>query len=308
MKNLLIPLVVLVLLVTGCTKENEQNTTSKVQTRTGVVESINFPTTTLEFASMDALNCTIENLTGMTHEQRQQWFAGQSGFVSMNAASIQINDQMRVCNSWDEVKGLQEKYADLFIFDPNTKVLNASPFLKTNKFGYEWVCNAYGDVTVAGKVINFNNITTYAETWLGKAEQESVLTKENPTSITMILWGAPYERSTIVASREVAGLQSTLFISYITQKELAAGFWLNYEDIFTISYSDYCTKTSVFSYYYEPYKFIMKSGDSEKITTTGGSQVKQPVGIYNYAVGASTGYNIYSNCLNTARDIEINLL
>lgn len=310
MKNIFLPLIAIAMLFVGCAKENEQDLLSKAQTRVSDIQPISFSTKTLEFGSMEALNATISDLSDMTYEQREQWLSEHDSFVSMGAAAGQVNEQMRVCNSWDEVKGLQKEYADLFIFDPNTKVLNAAPFLKTDISGYQWVCNAYGDVTIGGAVVNLNNISTYAETWIAKAERESVLTRTTrATNMLTITSGAPYKRTTVAATlRKFNAYDNALCLQYRSQSQINDQWFIDEQDVFTIAYSFLYTNLSALNYYFMGYDAIEKNGAVHRTTTTPNEDNKEDVGLRGLGYRVQTGYTIYSRFQNNqGGDLVIDL-
>lgn len=218
------------LLFMGCSKENTASTPVAPQADTEA-EAVHFSTATLRFASMEELDQTIAQVAMMTPEERQAWEAAHEGFVSMNAAARTVADQMKSANGKQGVLALQKKYADLFIFDPNQEEVSAIPFFKSNRVGYAHVCNAYGDVEVAGQLVNLNDITTYAETWVGKAMTGT----RNPVHRLILTNGSSHRFIAVSTYNDDLGKGKQIFIRYSSQLTFN-GVWYPTDDQYTVSY------------------------------------------------------------------------
>lgn len=293
------------MLFVGCAKEVEEQAPTDRSTRTEATQQpIEFSNQTLSFASMAQLDAKVAELAELTYEDRQAWLDGQSGFLSMQNASYQINEQMRICPDLDNVLALREAYADLFVFDPSTIVpVNATPYYKVSKSGYEWVCNAYGDVEVGGQVLNLNDITSYAQTWRGKIDSESILSRSPQTrgvnTLTLTDGGA---RSFITAKfTGVNTIEAAL--EYKSEGIINSQWWAPREDEFTVSFIEGKTNISSFDAYKGIYAFITYPGSWATVTTYNGTTVTQPVGVSYQGFINSTRYNIGSK--NTYRSGEI---
>lgn len=307
MKKLLLPIIALAMLFVGCAKEVEEQAPTDRSTRTEATQQpIEFSNQTLSFASMAQLDAKVAELAELTYEDRQAWLDGQSGFVSMEAAASKVGEQMRICPDLDNVLALREAYADVFVFDPSTVVpVNAAPYYKVSKSGYEWVCNAYGDVEVGGQVLNLNDITSYAQTWRGKADNEAILARNPATrainTLTLTDGGA---RSTITAIfMPSSGYRVSL--KYVSEGIINSQWWAPREDKFTVSFTEDRTNLSSFDYYDGIYAFLTYPGSWATVTTVNGIIVEQILGTTSKNFVNSTCYTIESKNAYKSGDLVI---
>lgn len=171
MKKLLFSILATSVLFAGCAKENVENTSTASRVGDESTKVIEFSTQTLKFANMEEMLNTIIDISAMNAEQRQQWDAKNVGFTSMQAAGYMIVEQMKAIGNKEGILAMRPAYSDLFIFDPNTEEVRVAPQFKASKPGYQWICNAYGDVEIGNKIVNLNDITTFEETWIGKGSK-----------------------------------------------------------------------------------------------------------------------------------------
>lgn len=296
------------MLFVGCAKEVEEQAPTDRSTRTEATQQpIEFSNQTLSFASMAQLDAKVAELAELTYEDRQAWLDGQSGFLSMQNASYQINEQMRICPDLDNVLALREAYADLFVFDPSTIVpVNAAPYYKVSKSGYEWVCNTYGDVEVGGQVLNLNDITSYAQTWRGKADSEAILARNPATRAVNSLTLSGYGKTALITMTFLyENTKRKALMRFESGSLINGNRWIHSEDIFTISYTEDLTNTSVFDRYFGIFDFIKSPENFGTIITTNGAIIETQVGETSRAYINLTGYTIYTENTNYSGDIEI---
>lgn len=308
MKHILLPVLAFTMLFAGCSKAVEDQDPSDLATRSvGALLPIEFGSERLSFASMADLESTVADLTALSYEDRQAWLDGQAGFVSMEGAASQINDQMRVSPNLDNVLALREAYADVFLFDPSTVVpVNAAPYYKVSKSGYEWVCNAYGDVEVAGQVVNLNDITSYAQTWRGKIESANNLTKSPETRALNTLTLSGYGRiSYITMSYKIDLLKVTPIMKFESRSIINSEWTVPVQDLFTVSYLPGRTNINSLEGYYNIFSFIKYEGKSGTITTSNGNITDIQVGYVYSTYIESTSYTIYSDNTRQSGSITI---
>lgn len=305
MKHILLPVLAFTMLFAGCSKAVEDQDPSDLATRSvGALLPIEFGSERLSFASMADLESTVADLTALSYEDRQAWLDGQAGFVSMEGAASQINDQMRVSPNLDNVLALREAYADVFLFDPSTVVpVNAAPYYKVSKSGYEWVCNAYGDVEVAGQVVNLNDITSYAQTWRGKMESANNLTKSPETRAVNILRLENGGTRSIIEAIFVTSSGLKVQLKYTSEGVINHEWWLPREDNFIVSFTEDRTNLSALERYEGIYAFLTYPGSFATVTTVGGAVTIQNVGTTSKSYMNSTCYTIESKNTYMSGDI-----
>lgn len=150
----------LLLTVTGC--EKEMPTSPEVTT---APEAVTFSDAVLSFDSLDDLKATARELGTMSDEGRRAWYAEQCpDFVSQNEAMWMVVDELNEQPDMAALRACQTKYDGLFLFNPNEAEMDVSPYIPHDKPGYDLICNAYGNVQIAGEIINCNEYTQYEET------------------------------------------------------------------------------------------------------------------------------------------------
>lgn len=300
MKKLLLPIVALAMLFIGCAKEVEEQSPADRSTRTEAIQQpLEFSNQTLSFISMAQLDAKVAELKELTYEDRQAWLDGQSGFLSMQDASWQINDQMKICPNLDNVLALREAYADLFVFDPSTVLpVNAAPYYKVSKSGYEWVCNAYGEVEVGGQVLNLTDITSYAQTWRGKADNEAILARNPATRAvnTLTITNPSNSRTVMVTMRYSGGGSGhDVYMRFETGTIINNTTWIHERDVVYVSYVENRTEIKAMSTFSYQFNKLKQKGAQIVYNT-------QDNGMVNAVVG-TTSYSSFRTCylINSSR-------
>lgn len=298
MKKVLLPILTMAILFVGCSKAVESQDELQPATRASMPQAIEFSTATLEFSSMEELQNTITEVSTMSDNQKDQFLADKGEFVSMAEASNMIVEQMREIGTKEGILDMRNAYTDLFIFDPNTTEVRVAPFFKSNNHGYELVCNAYGDVKVAGSVVNLNEINTFAETWIGKAELAALsLDGIQPMQETnlVLISNSRNQKLVVTANCNLKALEvRELYLKFESMSGYN-GIWYPNVDTYTVSNVSGLTDNRVITKFNSKFLYgtLDYPGKSFTNTTTG----------YNFTniefVGDarpfySTGYNISS--------------
>lgn len=283
------------LLFMGCSEDNAANADAAPQAERETATG-RFSTATLQFDSMEELDQAIADVATMTPEEKQAWEASHEGFVSMNAAARTVADEMKSANGKQGVLALQKKYADLFIFDPNQEEVSAIPLFKSNRVGYAHVCNAYGDVEVAGQIVNLNDITTYAETWMGKAlaQSKSATRGDGYHPVTnLILTNGSSHRFIAASTWNDVGNTCQIFIRYSSQLTFN-GVWYPTDDTYTVSYEPEVTDNSTITSFDPNFRYseLKAAGDSFTNTTPFPDYMRDE--FIGFSQSYSTGYRIAS--------------
>lgn len=312
MKKLIFPVLAVAMLFVGCSKEIDQQDEQRPATRTAALPSaLEFSDATLEFASMDELQNAVSELSAMSDEQKDQLLADNGEFVSMVEASMMIVEQMREIGDKAGILEMRNAYTDLFIFDPNTTQVRVAPFYKNNNHGYEFVCNAYGDVKVAGSIVNLNKINTYAETWFGQAEQATlslrgveprkarqyVLLKDNGSQKFTITTG-----TTTVVEDQYHYYAPTL--TFKSESGYGVDIWYPNKDTYTVTYVETLTQNAFLYKFLGEYGKLLKAGDSFTKDTNGNYVNTMKIGITSHP-SYLTGYNISTKYTGKAVNVML---
>lgn len=306
MKKVLLPILTMAILFVGCSKAVESQDELQPATRASMPQAIEFSTATLEFSSMEELQNTITEVSTMSDNQKDQFLADKGEFVSMAEASNMIVEQMREIGTKEGILDMRNAYTDLFIFDPNTTEVRVAPFFKSNNHGYELVCNAYGDVKVAGSIVNLNEINAYAETWFGQAEQATLsLRSIEPRMVRQYILTANSNTQRFTITTGVT-YSSNIYTPTLTFKSESGynGMWYPNMDTFTVSYKDMITNNSIIIAFDSRFQYskILKAGDSFTENTNGSYTNTQRIGTTKQSLYV-TGYNISTKY--TGKNVDV---
>lgn len=228
MYKLLFSIISASMLITGCTKIEPEAASKNTKSSNESTEILEFSKKTLQFKNMEELHSTIIDISAMNGQQRQQWDLSNDGFTSMEAAGYMIVEQMKTIGNKDGILAMRSAYDDLFIFDPNTDEVRVAPLFKASKPGYQWICNAYGNVEIDNKIVNLNDITTFDQTWIGNGK------KTRGVSILELLGNS--RRLTVASSCNEWSGKSQAFLRY-TSEVRQSGTWYPSGDTYTVSYA-----------------------------------------------------------------------
>jgi len=233
-------IILTVFIFTSCTKDNQQLEMIPEESK---MEAINFSTKTLSFANENELYSTISSLILMDAQEREQWLRSHGGFVSQSEAALLASEQIAQCKSINQMLALKDQYSQ-FIFN-DTDPTDLVPYEPTSNFGSSWVCNAYGDVEVGGKVVNLNNIKAYSETFYAKIEQEN-LTRATFTNNLYIKttkrkvwadtgWVLSWILNISTGQFEISQSNAVLGLKLATHYRDGLGIWHTYNNLFVIT-------------------------------------------------------------------------
>lgn len=160
-KSLLFPcLFALGFLAVGCVKNEISESSGD-----GAKQYTEFNHVTLEFDSEETMNSAVMTLTQMTDDERQAWYAKRNpSFVCQQDAMWIVVGELETVQNEEQLRECQKKYSGIFIFNPNEEEADISPYIPHDVPGISLVCNAYGEVSIAGRKVNYNTFETYAET------------------------------------------------------------------------------------------------------------------------------------------------
>jgi hypothetical protein len=115
------------------------------------------------FDSMYDFQKAALEITKMPYDQFEKWLTSQGDFVSQWAFMDEIRAEMARVESWDEALEARKKYEGMYIFNPNEEDLDGDPYCPVSTKEYSFLLNKFGDVRIAGKVVNFNDLKTFDE-------------------------------------------------------------------------------------------------------------------------------------------------
>jgi hypothetical protein len=117
----------------------------------------------LSFDSMDDFYKAALEITEMPYAELEKWIASQGDFVSQWSFMEVIRKEMALVRSWEEALAARKKYEGMYIFNPNEEELDGDPYCPVSGKLYSYLLNKFGDVRIAGRVVNLNDLKTYDE-------------------------------------------------------------------------------------------------------------------------------------------------
>lgn len=119
----------------------------------------------LSFSSEDEMFEQIQSLKLMTEDEQDAWYKKHANaFVSQQKFMWQIVEELDNASSMETVREIQAKYTGQMLFNTNPDDEDIAPYIPSNYKGTEFVCDKNGNVLIAGKVRNYNNLTSYEQT------------------------------------------------------------------------------------------------------------------------------------------------
>lgn len=271
----------------GCTKsKNAESIDDSV-----AIDPIEFSTKTLSFASFDEFRASVGDLIFMTEEDRQLWFKDKTDFTSQEQAASLVSQQLMKCRTYKQAAQLMDKYTQ-FVFNRESDEPDFTAYVPTNSLGYSMVCNAYGNVTIGGEVVNLNDVKTYDQTWQAGVERRHMesLTKGSSSTPNEVycytdnrkMWATAFR----VTYHAVNGIpmENRLVLRLGAQQKICFIFcaWHEYDNEFSIMRN---------SYSYSGFT----PGDAFLPLFANGQDVKVPGGVKVAAVGLINGTNVTAN-------------
>lgn len=302
------------LIFVGCAKDDAANDQPAPMTRSAVVfQADEFSHNMLSFADRDELDAKINEVAMMSMDEKMQWLASNAGFMSMSEAMRIVSAQMVESGSKDAVIEIQRAYSDVFLFDPSTVEVVAMPFAKSDRPGYEYVCNAYGEVEVAGEVVNLNEFNDFSQTWFAKAQRDEKMAPFNtPNPATSITMQSPYNKFIAASTCNFPPgrpNEAQIFIRY-TNLVNTMGTWVPYIGNYTVKYhvgsAGYSTDNQCILQFDPRFKYASLQRIGDQFTT-----INQSVyGFIDEFVGYArknycTGYMIHSARVNQQKYLVV---
>lgn len=109
----------------------------------------------LKFTDEAAIESTLSMLLQKDEAGLAAWY-DSVGFVSQEMAREAALEEFRAMTSLDEYPAFKTKYQDRFLFNENLEEEDYQPYVAANRFAYEMILNADGNVMVGGKTVNYN--------------------------------------------------------------------------------------------------------------------------------------------------------
>lgn len=153
MKKNLILAVCGALALTACSKEELLTEPTTPQTKTA--EAVTVENGMLKFTDEAAIESTLSMLLQKDEASLAAWY-DSVGFVSQEMAREAALEEFRAMTSLDEYPAFKAKYQDRFLFNENLEEEDYQPYVAANRFAYEMILNADGNVMVGGKTVNYN--------------------------------------------------------------------------------------------------------------------------------------------------------
>ncbi len=269
MKNLFLLTLTAAMLLAGCSNETE-SAGSAAAADTENVQPIGFSRTKIQFADRAELDRTLAEVAMMTREEKQAWEASHEGFVSMNTAARMVVGQMQTLGGKAEILALRNAYSDLFLFDPSREHINITPYYRSNRIGYDFVCNAYGEVEVAGETVNMNDLDAYAQTWVAQALAESAQTTRDARTVNSItlVSDVPYHQLIAASSCNIVNNRAQVFIRFSGVQIVNDKWSFPAECSYTVAYMQGITNNSVITDFDTRFDFYKLTSEGDSFTHT----------------------------------------
>lgn len=188
MKTKLLILSMIAIAITSCSQHDQVEQIQSETQNDASTQKISFSTKTLEFKDYEDFSKTFMDLISMNEDDREQWFADKTDFVSQAQAANTVSLQLIKCKTIEEIINLRDQYTDLFVFNNDIASDDYTPHPKADELGYSMIVNAYGNVIIGGKVVNFNSITSYDQSWIGKIEKQAATKGQEKRTNYVHIW------------------------------------------------------------------------------------------------------------------------
>lgn len=139
--------------LTACSKGELLTEPAAPQTKTA--EAVTVENGMLKFTDEAAIESTLSMLLQKDEAGLAAWY-DSVGFVSQEMAREAALEEFRAMTSLDEYPAFKAKYQDRFLFNENLEEEDYQPYVAANRFAYEMILNADGNVMVGGKTVNYN--------------------------------------------------------------------------------------------------------------------------------------------------------
>ncbi|MDR2887964.1 MAG: DUF4848 domain-containing protein, partial [Bacteroidales bacterium] len=207
----------------------------------------------LSFESKEDMHKTISELMFMDEAKRAEWYKAQGGFESQETFMWQVVDELTAAKTVEEVRSIQNRYSNFFIWNNNAADEDMNPYIPSGKYGYSYVCNRNGEVLIAGEVCNFNNAKTLEETWQYRwfdSFREQAQTRASINEWTNHLYVSNDSSRRFWLKAGVHPFQRNHVLDHYAEKKVV--FWIKYSTEYYIKYeshsSNWQTNTRFFDY------------------------------------------------------------
>lgn len=285
MKKHIFSLFILGSVLAGCTKTDTIQETAP-QSKTTETEAIDFSRSTLKFGSQDEMESAILGLASMSETEKAAWYASKPGFVSQAQAADMVVAQFAQTTNQHQANTLRDLYDGIFIFNKDVAADDYMVYLKANKVGHSWVCNAYGEVEIAGSIVNLNDISTYEQTWQYETEQycSNALTRGVNESVNYL---HSYTNSRKMWAR--VAIASNHILVRLSAQQKVWGVWHSYSNSYSIRKGKSHTQSLILS------PLMSKINNQNYIYYTGDISSDTGFDIGEIAGDVITSLRIYSN-------------
>lgn len=145
-----------VIALSACNKTNLLEESPTVPTKAATeATTVTVRDGKLCFANEAAIEKTLSMLLGKDEQALAAWY-DSLGFVSQEMAREAALEEFRSMSSLDEYPAFKAKYQGRFLFNDNLEEEDYQPYVAANRFAYEMILNADGDVIVGGQTVNYN--------------------------------------------------------------------------------------------------------------------------------------------------------
>lgn len=201
-----------------------------------------------EFRNMEEFNNTVEDLLQSSEEIQIAW-CKERGLISQNMMYDQalteldrIGEQRDTLTYYHELSSFKMKYSAYFLFNEHKEDNDISPYIPSNTYGRYLVCNANGDVKIAGKIKNFNELKSFDETTYGKylrgfsrSKKDTIEEKVN----SLYIREGGDRKMSAEAFRSLRGV----YIKYEARKKNWLGSWRSYKTTYLTQYISHAPYT-----------------------------------------------------------------
>lgn len=302
MKKIILSLFILGSVLAGCTKTDTIQETAP-KSKTTETKAIDFSRNTLEFGSQDEINSAILELALMSEAEKEAWHASKPGFVSQTQAADMVAAQFAQATDLSQANAIRDLYDDIFIFNTNVAANDYMAYLKADKIGHSWVCSAYGEVKIAGNIVNLNDISTYEQTWQYETEKvcSNISTRAKPKEGVeeRLNYLHSYTETRKMWAR-VEVVSRTIFVRLSAQQKIWFA-WHGYSNSYTIRKGTSHTQGLILS------TLMNKILNQNYICHTGDISSNTGFSIGEIRGTAITSLRIYSNGVGVKNEGQLNI-
>lgn len=202
-----------------------------------------------EFNSMEEFNQTVIKLMKATPLEQIEW-CRENNIISQYMLYDQAIEELEEIQNlrdttayYQSLEQFRSKYSKYFLFNDNDPS-DLNPYIPSNDLGNNLVCNAEGNVKIAGEIVNFNELSSFEETTYGKFLKETNASRASgdivDEKINYLYIKEGGDRKMWAESQRK---EENVYIKLSAHKKGWLGGWNNYKTTYRIKYLSHEPRT-----------------------------------------------------------------